>query len=317
MKPLTSQKLRGNWASLLSVWNEDDSLDLGRVSAEIDALIAANVDGIYSNGTAGEFHTQLENEFDQISKLLAEKCHAAAMPFQIGVSHMSAQISLERLCRVIQLSPSAVQLILPDWFPTSASENVAFLQRMAEAANGIGLVLYNPPHAKQVLSPQEIGALSREIPALIGLKTAGGDEKWYAQMREHLAEVSVFVPGHFLASGIKLGARGSYSNMACLNPAATQKWTDLMSEDLPAALEIEGRLSKFMITYITPLVKEQGYCPAACDRLLALIGGWADVGIYMRWPYRSIPQAEADRLRPIAREMIPEMFTQTFQTTRY
>ena len=308
MKPLTSKELRGNWASLLTVWNEDDSLDLARVSAEIDALIAAKVDGIYSNGTAGEFHTQLEDEFDQISKLLSEKCHAAGMPFQIGVSNMSAQISLERLRRVIDLAPSAVQLILPDWFPTSELENIVFLQKMAEVANGIGLVLYNPPHAKHVLSPQEVGILSRKIPALIGLKTAGGDEQWYSEMREHLAELSVFVPGHLLATGIKLGAHGSYSNMACLNPAATQKWTDMMSSDLPSALEIESRLRKFMITHITPFVKEQGYCNAACDRLLAWIGDWADVGSSMRWPYRAIPQSEADRLRPIAREMIPEMF---------
>lgn len=306
MKSLAAQDLHGNWATLLSVWNADDSLNLGRVSAEIDALIAAKVDGIYSNGTAGEFHTQLENEFDQISELLAEKCHAANQPFQIGVSHMSAQISQERLRRVLHLAPGAVQLILPDWFPTTEAENIAFLQTMAETANGIGLVLYNPPHAKHVLSPQEVGLLSRQIPALIGLKTAGGDAEWYAGMREHLAGVSVFVPGHLLASGVEFGACGSYSNVACLNPAAAQKWTDLMSDDLPAALEIEGRLRKFMDTHIAPFITEQGYCNAACDRLMALIGGWADVGTSMRWPYRSIAQTEADRLRTIVRDMIPE-----------
>jgi dihydrodipicolinate synthase/N-acetylneuraminate lyase len=121
--------------------------------------------------------------------------------------------------------------------------------------------------------------------------------------------VSVFVPGHFLASGVKLGARGSYSNVACLNPAGAQKWTDLMSDDMPSALEIEGRIRKFISTHIAPFIKEQGYCNAACDRLLALIGGWADVGVSMRWPYRSIDPTEADRLRPIARNIIPEMCT--------
>ena len=101
-----------------------------------------------------------------------------------------------------------------------------------------------PPHAKRILSPQQVGFLSRTIPALIGLKTAGGNEQWYSEMREHLSDVSVFIPGHMLASGMRLGARGSYSNVACLNPAATQKWTDLMSYDLPAALEIEGSLTE-------------------------------------------------------------------------
>ena len=288
MRPFKSVDIRGNWATLLSAWNGDDSLDLRRVAAEIDFLIAANVDGIYSNGTAGEFHAQLEHEFDQISELLAEKCNAASMPFQIGVSHMSAPISRERLRRTVPLAPTAVQVILPDWVPTTEAENVRFLTTMAEVANGIGLVLYNPPHAKRCLRPKEVGRLVHEVPSLIGLKTAGGDDDWYAEMWKHLSDVSVFVPGHQLASGVKQGAHGAYSNVACLNPAAAQKWTDLMRTDLPAALEIESRLRQFILEHITPYITEQGYCNGACDRLMALVGGWADVGGSMRWPYRSI-----------------------------
>ena len=306
MRPFKAADIRGNWATLLSVWNGDDTLDLGRLAAEIDTLIVANVDGIYSNGTAGEFHAQLEHEFDQISEPLAEKCNAAGMPFQIGVSHMSAQISRERLRRTVPLAPTAVQVILPDWFPTTEAENIRFLTTMAEVANGIGLVLYNPPHAKRRLRPKEVGRLVHEVPSLIGLKTAGGDDDWDAEMRKHLSDVSVFVPGHHLASGVKQGAHGAYSNVACLNPAAAQKWTDLMRTDLPAALEIESRLRQFILEHITPYITEQGYCNGACDRLMALVGGWADVGGSMRWPYRSIDPHEADRLRPIAASLIPE-----------
>jgi len=38
--------------------------------------------------------------------------------------------------------------------------------------------------------------------------------------------------------------------------------------------------------------------------------GSADVGTVgsrVRWPYRWIPQAEADRLRPVARDLLPEL----------
>jgi dihydrodipicolinate synthase/N-acetylneuraminate lyase len=308
MKPLKASDLKGNWATVLCAWNVDDSLDLVRIDAEIDALIAAKVDGIYTNGTTGEFHTQLEDEFDQLSELVATKCNKANMPFQIGVSHMSAQISRERLSRIIHLKPSAVQLIFPEWIPTTEEESVRFLSVMAEVADGIGLVLYNPPHAKKVFSPLEIGSFSRQVNVLIGLKTAGGDEAWYSEMRKYLSGISIFVPGHLLATGMKYGARGSYSNVACLNPAATQKWTDLMIHDLPSALEIEHRLRKFFDAFIKPFINKQGYSGAACDRLLALIGGWADIGTNMRWPYRSIPEIEADRLRVIAKSLIPEFF---------
>lgn len=306
MRPLRAEELRGNWATLLSAWNGDGSPDYGRIGAEVEALIEAGVDGIYSNGTAGEFHCQTEAEFDRISELFASRCEKAAMPFQIGVSHMSAQISLERLRRVVALAPGAVQVILPDWFPVTKPEALSFLERMAETAAGIGLVLYNPPHAKRVWAPEDLGYLADRVPALVGLKTAGGDDAWYERMRVHLSRISVFVPGHLLASGVRRGARGAYSNVACLNPRAAQDWYSLMGTDPEAALEIEGRLRQFMDHYIVPFIRDQGYCNAACDRLLALIGAWADVGASMRWPYRSIPASEAQRLRPLAAKLVPE-----------
>jgi dihydrodipicolinate synthase/N-acetylneuraminate lyase len=307
-KPFTAGQIRGNWATLLTAWNADDSLDLPRVVAEIDVLIAAQVDGIYSNGTAGEFHTQTETEFDRISACLAEKCDAAGMPFQIGASHMSAQLSRERLRRIVPLAPAAVQVILPDWFPVTEAEAVAFLEQMAEVAAGIGLVLYNPPHAKRVLNPEQIGRLAQRVPALVGLKTAGGDDAWYASMRQHLPRLSVFVPGHLLASGVQRGAHGAYSNVATLNPRAAQCWTEQMQTDMAGALELERRLRQFMDGYIAPFITEQRYCNAACDRFMALLGGWADVGGHMRWPYRSIPPSEVERIRPAARALSPEFF---------
>ncbi len=306
MKILSAAEIAGNWATLLSAWNDDSSLDLPRVAAEIDTLIALRVDGIYSNGTAGEFHLQNEDEFDRISHCLAEKCNAAGVPFQIGVSHMSPQISLERLRRVVALAPGAVQVILPDWFPVTEEEAVSFLSRMAEAGEGLALVLYNPPHAKRVLTPEAIGRLAGRVPALAGVKTAGGDDGWYESMRRNLGGLSVFVPGHLLASGVVRGARGAYSNVACLNPAAAQWWYTLMQRDMPAALEVESRMRRFMDEFIAPFITGEGYCNAACDRALALLGGWADVGEKMRWPYRSIPLSAVKRLQPEARRLIPE-----------
>ncbi len=217
-------------------------------------------------------------------------------------------------CHVLQsdvpteniLALCAVQVILPDWFPVTEEEAVAFLDGMADAAGGIGMVLYNPPHAKRVWTPEQLGRLAGRVPALIGLKTAGGDDAWYAAMRAHLSRLSVFVPGHLLASGVTRGAAGSYSNVACLNPAAAQRWSDQMMTDLPAALEVEARLLRFMSGHIAPFITQQHYCNAACDRLMAVVGGWADVGWRMRWPYRSIPLSETGPVRAAAHRIIPE-----------
>ena len=62
--------LRGNWATLLLPINADDSIDFARLDDALSFLAQAGLDGVYSNGTAGEFHNQTEAEFDRIQDCL-------------------------------------------------------------------------------------------------------------------------------------------------------------------------------------------------------------------------------------------------------
>ena len=109
------------------------------------------------------------------------------------------------------------------------------------------------------------------------------------------------------------GAKQGFSQIIFLNTGGDTDITQsefchewVVGHILPAALEIERRLRRFMDGYIAPFIAQQQYCNAACDRFLALLGGWTDVGPRMRWPYRSIPAVEVERLRPVLREKLPE-----------
>ena len=310
MRPLKHYEILGNWATLLLTTDHNGNIDYVKLADEMDVLIASKPNGIYSNGTAGEFYTQTEKEFDQISRLLAEKCVAAGVPFQIGVSHMSPQISLARLQRTKALKPSAFQVILPDWFPVTMEEGIRFLQKMSDEAGKIGLVLYNPPHAKIKLQPEQWPVIKKEVSGVVGLKVSdqGGSPHWYKEALTHKDGFSLFIPGHRLATGIKNGADGAYSNMACLNPFAAQKWYDQIAGDIEAGLELEQRIDRFMKQFIEPLITEQHYPNPACDRFLAILGGWTDVGETMRWPYRSVPKEIARQIRPAVRDLLPEFF---------
>lgn len=308
MIPLQHHEIRGNWATLLLPVNTDDSIGYDRLAAEIDLLIEMQVDGIYSNGTAGEFYNQAEQEFDAVSNLLAEKCNKAGMPFQIGCSHMSPQISLERLKRTVALEPSAIQVILPDWFPPTMEEIIAFLRKMQEAAGNIRLILYNPPHSKKRLSPADFKSIREAGIELAGCKLPGGDAAWYKEMLGLNPELSVFIPGHHLATGVRAGAHGAYSNVACLHPKVAQQWYDSMQTDMEAALELEARIQRFMNEQIVPYITQQGYSNQAVDKFLAAVGGWADVGTRLRWPYRWIPEDAVDGARKVCRNILPEFF---------
>lgn len=308
MQPLSAQDIRGTWGTLLLPLSPDESVDWDRLSAEIDCLLAAGVDGIYANGTACEFYAQSEAEFDRVHELLAAKCEAAGRPWQAGASHTSAQTMLDRVRRVHHLRPGAIQVILPDWIAVTDLEAVRFLERIAPAAAPAALVLYNPPHAKRNLLPAEFGVLARETSALAGVKVAHSGREWCQSLHMECPGVSLFVPGHELATGWSHGAHGSYSNVACLSPAGAVRWWKLMQRDLPAALAMEARIREFMHSHILPFRTHEGISNPGLDKLLAAIGGWCDIGTRLRWPYSWVPESEVSRLRAVARQMIPELF---------
>jgi dihydrodipicolinate synthase/N-acetylneuraminate lyase len=148
MRPLNAANLRGVWSTVLLPVEPDESIDFGRLEGALDAVLGAGVHGVYTNGTAGEFHTLSEPEYDRLHELVAARCAAAGVPYQLGASHPSGQLGLDRIRRAAALRPGAIQVVLPDWLPLHPVEVLAAVSRMAEVADGVPLVLYNPPHAK-------------------------------------------------------------------------------------------------------------------------------------------------------------------------
>jgi dihydrodipicolinate synthase/N-acetylneuraminate lyase len=180
---------------------------------------------------------------------------------------------------------------------------------MAAEAAPIPLIVYNPPHAKRRLGPEEWRTVVDRVPGVVGMKVAGGDDAWYAAMRPLFERVSVFIPGHTLAEGIARGAHGAYSNVACLSPAGARKWYDLCRSDLPAARELGARISAFWLSRISPIISRDGLTPMAADKAAAVAGGWLPgLTPRIRWPYRSVAAEEAAQIGAVARAELPELF---------
>lgn len=310
MTPLTAESLRGVWGTVLLPLDADDRIDGDRLADEVERLAGSDLDGVYAHGTAGEFHTLDEDEFDRVSQTVAIACDRAGKPFQIGASHPVPRVTLERIARTRELRPGAFQVVLPDWVPPAERECAAFLRRVAEVADPIPLVLYNPPHAKTRLDPAQLDRLTEAEAALVGLKLVDGDPAWYDAMRPVFARCAVFVPGHRLATGLGRGAHGSYSNMAALSPDGAARWYATMRTDPAAADDLERRIGELFERHIRPLI-DQGFSNPALDKFLAKIGDWCDIGLRVRWPYASIPPDAVDTARADARDLVPELLDPT------
>ncbi|MGH7912123.1 MAG: dihydrodipicolinate synthase family protein [Candidatus Dormibacteraceae bacterium] len=306
MRPLTRATLRGVWGTLLLPVEADQTIDWGRLESDLRHLLGAGLDGLYAHGTAGEFFTLDEVEFGRVNRLLADRCEAQGIPFQIGASHMSAQTCRQRVRRATELRPGAIQVTLPDWVPLSDEEVVGAVAGLAAAARPVPIVLYNPPHAKTIVPPELYGRLARDVPELIGVKVLGGDDAWYRAVRGAAPDLALFVAGTTLASGLRRGAAGSYSNIACLSPQGASAWYRTMGADPDAAAELESRIVTFFERQVKPL-QRAGYGSPALDKFLAAVGGWGSAGVRVRWPYRSVPEEAVLAARAEARRLLPEL----------
>jgi len=118
--------------------------------------------------------------------------------------------------------------------------------------------------------------------------------------------LSMFVGGHHLATGIRFGAAGAYSNVACLHPVGAKRWNQLMSTDYDASLALEKKILSFLEEFIVPFRVKGGHSNQALDKLMATIGGWSGCGTRLRWPYRGVDMDEAPRLREMLKEQLPD-----------
>ncbi|WP_295811233.1 dihydrodipicolinate synthase family protein [uncultured Nitratireductor sp.] len=298
-------EIEGVWATILLDVADDGQVDADFIDRQISILAEAGVDGIYSNGTASEFHCQTDAQFELISHRTAICARAAGLRFQIGASHPLPQASLERVRFAASYRPQAIQVILPDWTAIDTATAIRFLQGCAEVSEGVPLVLYNPPHAKTVLSPAQLEYVTAAVPAVVGVKCGGGDGTWYQEMASVLERLSVFIPGHRYASGVIAGAHGSYSNMTCLNPFAAVQWARQVERDPDAAVALEQRIAAFMNEAIAPIISA-GFPGFACDKAMAAAGGWARSSPRLLWPYTSVSDGLVAGIVSAVERHIPE-----------
>ena len=196
----TLEKPNGIWGTILLPINSNQ-IDWVAFEEQIHILCDSKVSGIYTNGTAAECHNQTEQEFDKLSEIVSTIALKKNKKFQLGLSHTNPRVCQERAKRMVSLKPNGFQITLPDWWPPTFNESKNFILGMQEVVEDIYMILYNPPHAKVLLSLEEIRLLKQSVQNLVGIKCAGGDEQWYSQRRELLDDFSVFVPGHTVVYG--------------------------------------------------------------------------------------------------------------------
>lgn len=278
---------------------------MARLAGEVEALAAAGVRGLALGGPQSEWTRCSESDFDAGLRCLAHCAAAARLPFVAGATHPDLARERTRVETAGAHGPGAIRVGLPAPTDMATEEVVRYLSSIAETAAPAGLVL---DLAQEHVAGFDIAHLVEACPFIVGLSLMDFDESACRRLVAIDDELAVLVPGPFLATGFRHGARGSFSRLALLSPAGAQVWNEDLVDDLEAALTLELRVQRFLEDWIAPYTTRRGFSPAAVDKLLVEIGGWCPLGMRVHSPHVAIDGAEAERLLPLARERLPEFF---------
>ena len=250
MDRLKAEDLKGIWAGMTMAWDEDYSFDEETYAKNIDRMLKADIHGMYTTGSTGEFYVLEFDEFKRMVDIEAELCGKAGMPLQIGCCSDATSKTLRLLEYAAgKKEVGAAQVNIPYWMELTDRELLQFFKDLYSACPDLPLVHYNIPRSKRFLTGPDYLKVLEAAPNLIGVKftfaaSHFGDLQDAIIMNPGL---SFFVGENVLVSGMLIGACGCYSSMIATDPgymldlyakAADHRWDE--------AVEMQRHLAVFM-----------------------------------------------------------------------
>lgn len=152
--------------------------DAGRVDEErlrgyVDWLIDRGVDGLYPNGSTGEFVRFTAEERRRIVRVVVDQT-AGRVPILAGAAEANVKATIEACEAYGAMGVRAVAIVAPFYYRLSSEGVYAYFRQIAEAVS-VDVTLYNIPMFASPIDVDTVIRLASECPQVVGIKDSSGD----------------------------------------------------------------------------------------------------------------------------------------------
>ncbi len=310
MQRLTRETMTGPWAGLPVAWTDRDEFDEQTYRADIARCCLADVPGIYSGGTTGEFYAMEFDEFRAVARATVEESHVNGKPAMIGCSSTYTLGAMRRAAFAAEVGADAIQVALPFWMEIGEPQVVPFFVSVSEACGGIPLSVYETTRAKRALTIEQHREIHDALPNYIMVKSNAGTIGAEPDGCEQLSQlVNVFVGESLWPSLGPRGAKGCCSSMIYWNPRVILEiWREVERENW-AAVEALGKPIDALHKFLHDQFGAKGFTDSAYDRLGGIASGFLKTSLRIRGPYPSATDEDVGVLRNWYQNHFPEMLT--------
>ena len=158
--------------AMVTPFDEDGSLDLGRAEEIADHLVRSGNDGLVVNGTTGESPTLNHDEKLDLLRAVRSAVPDAAVVMGTGTNDTRASIELSK--EALRLGADAVMAVVPYYNKPPQKSLYAHFSAIAEASDG-PVVLYNVPSRTIANLEADTSIRLSQVPNIVALKEASAD----------------------------------------------------------------------------------------------------------------------------------------------
>lgn len=148
-------------------------VDEDRLRGYVDWLIERGVDGLYPNGSTGEFVRFNAEERRDIVRIVVDQT-AGRVPVLAGAAEANVKETIEACDAYGAMGVRAVAIVAPFYYRLSSEGVYAYFREIAESVS-VDVTLYNIPLFASPIDVPTVVRLATECPRVVGIKDSSGD----------------------------------------------------------------------------------------------------------------------------------------------
>lgn len=165
--------IQGIYTPNLVPFNDDSSINEGELRRIVNWLIEKGVNGLYPNGSTGEFIRLSFEERKRVIRIVAEETRGR-IPILAGAAESNIMMILDACKTYADLGCTAVSVTGPYYYKVS-QESIEYFFRELAKRSPIDIVLYNIPQFSNEISVPVVKRLAMDCPRIVGIKDSSRD----------------------------------------------------------------------------------------------------------------------------------------------
>jgi 4-hydroxy-tetrahydrodipicolinate synthase len=232
----------------------DLEINEGELRRYVSWLIAQGVDGLYPNGSTGEFVRFTSDERRRIVQIVCDEARGR-VPVLAGAAEANVRETLVACEQYAAFGVTAVAIVSPFYYKLSPLAVYEYFREIA-INSPIAVTLYNIP---LFASPIDVPTIRRlaEFPKIVGIKDSSGDIAHMLRMMDVIESARpdfAFFTGWDppLTPMIAMGCHGATLASSGIVPEATKRIFELATAgELTAARKLQMKLSRLFDAFMT------------------------------------------------------------------